>query len=468
VDFSTLRAQLLEGRTGRHRARPARVGAIGFVVLVVMVVAGSYASVTGYLPFVPRGGNLVSAEFDTAFNLNTSTPVRVKGINVGEVDRIESRDGGRSARVVMRIDDRGRELLRADARAAVWSRLVLGGPAYIELTPGRSEQPLGEESIPLNRTSTQVGIDEVLGALTPNARNGLKKTLAGVRTTFSDPTTAGAAIDKLAPDLKPLAPAVQGLRGTKDGDLGDVVRGFDEIVTALGREESQLAGLIDGAGTTLAVTAARRADLASLLEVAPSALRRTRVELAGLDRTLQVLQPLARELRPGVRRAAPALTELRPALTRTRTLLRYVRPLVGALDPAVSALRTTASRGTALMNDIQPTITRSKDSLLPFLHSEDPSTKTKKYQLPGPTVAAVDALSAQFDTAGNVAHFNPTFGARAFHDYLPCEVYATDSDPKRRVVCEDLTDFVLSLFGRPPPAKSAQARLAKAIGGKKR
>lgn len=443
--MDTLRERF-EVRPGRHRPNTLRTGAIGLAVIVLAAVCGGYMSVTGYLPFLPRGGNLVRADFDTAFNLNTSTPVRIKGIGVGEVDSIQSRDGGRSARVVMRVDDRAERLLKADARAAVWSRLVLGGNSYIELTPGRSRAKLGDTAIPLSRTSTQVGIDQVIGAFTPGARQGLVQTIAGLRTTFSDPPSVGAAADGLAPGIAPLAPAIRGLRGRRNGDLGDVVQGFDSLAKSVGHDEGQLAGLIDGADATLAVTAARRADLGRTLDLAPAALRTTRTQLAGVNRTLDVLDPLARELRPGARRVAPALTSLRPALTDTRRLLARARPLVAELDPAVRSLRRTARQGVPLMNEIQGTVTRTKDSLLPFLDSEDPSTHLKQYELPGPTVAAVDSLSGLFDKGGHVAHFMPTLGSRALHDYVPCEVYATDPDPTRRLNCQAVGDFVLSIF----------------------
>jgi len=460
-----LRQRLVEGPTGRHRTNLGRVGAFGFIALIAIAVGGSYASVTGYLPFVPRGGNLVAAEFDSAFNLDSSTPVRIKGIGVGKVEEIEARDGGRSARVVMRIDDRGKKLLRSDARAAVWSKLVLGGTNYIELMPGRASEPLGDDAtIPRNRTTTQVGIDEVVNSLTPGARTGLKKTIAGAQTIFSEPRTAGQAIDALDGGLQPLRPAVKALRGRNPGDIGELVTGFDEIVTALDRDEAALSGIIDGAGATLAVTAAHRADLSATLRRAPGALRATRTELAGLNRTLDILEPLARDLRPGARRAGPALLRLRPALTETRRLLGDARPLVAALDPAVSALGRAARRGVPLMDDLQPSLTRANESLLPFLHSKEPKTGVKQHQMVGPTVAAVDSLSGLFDGEGHVAHFNPTVGGRVLHDYAPCDVYATDPDPSRRIACQDFTDFVLSIFTGKPAAPATTKRLVKALG----
>lgn len=463
--METLRERF-EVRPGRHRPNAVRAGAIGLAVIVLAAIFGGYMSVTGYVPFFPRGGNLVTADFDTAFNLNTATPVRIKGIGVGQVDRIQSRDGGRSARVVMRVDDRAKHLLKADARAAVWSRLVLGGNSYIELTPGRSADALGGATIPQSRTSTQVGIDQVVDAFTPGARQGLVQTIAGVRTTFSKPAAVGAAADRLAPGIAPLAPAIRGLRGLRTGDLGDVVQGFDRIATAFARDEGHLAGLVDGADATLAVTAARRADLGRTLDIAPSALRTTRTELAGVSRTLGLLDPLARELRPGARQVGPALTRLRPALAETHALLTRARPLVADLRPAVTSLRRTARRSTPLMNEVQPAVTRTKDSLLPFLESEDPSTHLKQYELPGPTVAAVDSLSGLFDKGGHVAHFMPTVGARALHDYVPCEIYATDPDPARRVNCQDISDFILSIFsGSGQASPAALRRLTALVGG---
>jgi virulence factor Mce-like protein len=453
---------------GEHRPRHVRNGVIGLVVIAVLAIFGAYYSITGYLPLVPRGGNVVHAEFSTAFDLNSDTPVRVKGIDVGRVDGIARGAGGRSAIVTMRVNDTAERMLRSDAGAAVRERLILGGNMYIQLDPGANRAPLDGRTIPLSRTTTQVALDQLLGALRPDARQGLRGTFKGLRAALANGPAIQGTVDQLAPSFRQMAPAMTALRGRHPGDLGRLVGGFDRVLGSLDNAEGSLGSMIDSASTTFAVTAARGADINGTLDRAPTALATTRRELAGLENTLNVLDPLATALRPGARHLETTLQTLEPALTDTRVLLQHARPLVSALDPAIQNLRSASTQGVPLIASLNPSIDRVNKTLMPFLYSRDPQAKLRMYELPGPTVSAVDSLSGLYDQAGaHVAAFEGGLGPRLLHDFTPCSVYLTDPNVKKKLVCENLLQVMYSLLGGPPPPSATLTGLTRILGGAK-
>lgn len=450
---------------GRHRPRHVRTGIIGLGVSGVIVAGGLAYSVSGEIPLVPKGGATVRAEFSSALNVNGDTPVRMAGVDVGRVTGVDSRDGGRAALVTMRVDDDVADELRRDASAASWSRLILGGTNYIELTAGSAGQDLGDETIPLARTQTQTSVFDVLNALTPDSRRGTRQIVKGIDRAFDDTASTRATLEAMDPALSQIGPAIGALEGERDGDLGRVVDGFDRIVKPLARSEQQLGALVDGAAATLAVTAARRAAIGKLLDDAPEDLAVTARELDGLEITLAKLDPVIDDLRPSAPKVGPALVALRPALLETRRLLDRAAPVVDQLRPTVTSLRGASRQGTPFLRDSRPSITRLESSILPSLHSTSDESGKRQFELIGPVVAAVDGLSSFFDQYGSLAGFGGGVSSRLLHDFLPCQNMQFNPEyASAPVICQDLLDFADGFLPGSatnptvPPPSSARAR----------
>ncbi len=51
----------------------------GVIFLALFSVVLIFAFLGGTMPFMPKGGDTIKAEFRTAANVSTKTPVRVKG-----------------------------------------------------------------------------------------------------------------------------------------------------------------------------------------------------------------------------------------------------------------------------------------------------------------------------------------------------------------------------------------------------
>ena len=84
-------------RQDRSGASPFKVGAIVLIVLA----AATYLGFTKHVPFTH--GFRVKAVFPSANSIRTNSPVRIAGVNVGTVKKIE-RGPGSTAIVTMAID----------------------------------------------------------------------------------------------------------------------------------------------------------------------------------------------------------------------------------------------------------------------------------------------------------------------------------------------------------------------------
>src|SRR5262245_4003397 len=83
----------------------------------------------------------VRAEFSSICGLEAGHRVRLQGIDAGVVERVVPPvEPGRPVELVLRIDERLRRLVRADAVARIVSEGLVGAKV-VELTPGRPDAP---------------------------------------------------------------------------------------------------------------------------------------------------------------------------------------------------------------------------------------------------------------------------------------------------------------------------------------
>ncbi|WP_354700606.1 hypothetical protein DSM112329_00887 [Paraconexibacter sp. AEG42_29] len=444
---------------GRARDRHTRNG---LIVLLVLGALLYYAYTSGNVPFIPKGGELVTAEFATAANVQAGkTPVRVSGVEVGKVEKVERLDDGRGVRVKMRITDDGVDL-RKDARADIYWRTLLGFAFYIDLDQGSDSAKLGDQTIAMKDTSTQVELDQVLASVTPPSREGIQTLFKEFDKGFNGDTSAGRATDALGPSMAQVAPGLDALRGTKPGDLTDTVRDASQLMGALAKNEVQLGQVIGNADTTLAVTAARSAALDSTLRNGPSALDQTRRTMTRLRTTLEILDPLADKLRPGVRVLDDASRAVRPALRQLNPTLADARPLLADLRPALTRLRSASNSGIPLLKDLDPTLTRLQEKILPALESKDKSDLNMKlYETIGPAVSGVAGSSSLYDSYSYVQHFQAVAGGGQSAGFLPCSLNVAPVG----INCNDLNKVVTGLFAGIPGNRIRNSSLPKVPKG---
>ena len=108
----------------------------GVLVLIAILIL-TYFAYTKELPW-SSPGYTATATFRDATTVRETTPVRIAGVNVGEVTKVEA--DGDNAKVTFTVDSDGLPI-HDDARITIRPRLFLGGNYFLDLRPGSPSAP---------------------------------------------------------------------------------------------------------------------------------------------------------------------------------------------------------------------------------------------------------------------------------------------------------------------------------------
>ena len=157
-----------------------------------MIAVACYVVFGGRLPFSGSTFTL-KAVFTSNTDLHIPSPVRIAGVDVGEVTGVQRIDGSPDAGlVVMRIDRDGLPI-HSDATAQIRTRIFLEGNFYVNLQPGTPEAPIlnSGATLPAANTSGPVQLDRVLSSLDSSARANLQKLVQGFGAALNKPGADG-------------------------------------------------------------------------------------------------------------------------------------------------------------------------------------------------------------------------------------------------------------------------------------
>ena len=227
-------------RRGLKRERtPFQVGAIGIVVLATLI----YLGFSKDIPFVNPPYELKAVVAD-AQNMSKRSPVRIAGVEVGQVTKVEEySDDAELTVVTMEIKDAGLPI-HEDAELKIRPRIFLEGNFFVELDPGSpsaSEFDSGD-TIPAAQTSGTVQLDEVLTSLQSDTRGDLQRLVQGYGDALAgeplpgedrdqEPMTRGeTAAESLNDSLDSAAGALRGIAIVNDAVLGTELHDLSELV----------------------------------------------------------------------------------------------------------------------------------------------------------------------------------------------------------------------------------------------
>ena len=315
----------------------ARVGAaVALIAAVAAIVVIVFGGGSAYV---------VHADFQDASGLVTGDNVLIGPAAVGTVSAINlTRDG--EAQVTMSLHGTGTLHQGTVARIAEDS---LSGIAskYVELEPGSSSAPAIQSggSIGIGHSYAEVNIDELFDSLNGPTRRGLSNLIRGEATSLRGKgKLANRTLEYFAPGLQSASQVTHELARNEPAFDGLVVQGADAMKTLASRS-SQLSSLIANTSTATGAIARQSQALESALSLLPATLTRSRHTFAGLDTTLDALDPLVSAAKPASRHlgrfasqlhavatvATPTVTELdqliaNPAKTGDLTTLAQAAP----------------------------------------------------------------------------------------------------------------------------------------------
>ncbi len=367
----------------RRRRGGASTLTVGLVALVLTVIA-TYLGFTKSIPF--RSHYEVKAAFKSANNLRPASPVRIAGVEVGKVTKVErARKGDNGAIVTMRIQDKGRPL-HEDAHFKIRPRIFLEGNFFVDVTPGTSgEEVADNHTFPVNQTDTPVQIDQVLSALQTDTREDLKTLLreyaAGLRGRGGK--GFNASIKYWKPAYRDTAIVSEAMLGEKEHDLSGYIDRAGIVAGALDRNREQLKALITNFRITAGAFARENQSLEAAIAELPRTLRVAQPALDALNRSFPGLRGFARDVRPGVRSSGPTIDVTLPLLRQLRGLVskRELRGLTADLRPTIPALASFTREGVPLNHQIRESASCQNEVILPWTKD---TLKDDKFPATGP------------------------------------------------------------------------------------
>lgn len=394
------------------RMTNARAGVLSLAVIGIVV----YLVFGGPLPF--SHSYTVDAVVQSANELHGGSPVRVAGVNVGKVTKVEP-GPGTTAIVEMAINDAGRPI-HSDATLKIRPRLFLEGNFYVDLRPGSPSAPELRDggTIPLSQTAIPVQLDQVLSALNRDTRDSLRTLVEqlGGSLAHGGAQAIDASFKPAIPAYRGLAVLAQSARGTQPGDLRGTIADTERIVAALNDRRDQLASLISSFDVTAGALASRSAQLRASLRGLAATVGETAPALADVSASLPELDRFAGRVRPLLRHAPRTLDLAAPLLVQLNALLaqRELPALVSAARPAISTLRSIESPLTELLAKVTPVSQCVRDHATPILKSKVDdgrfTTNLPVYKELLDGLVGLGSASQNFDGDGPWVRYNGTYG----------------------------------------------------------
>lgn len=315
----------------------AKTGVLALILIIVL----SYFAYTKELPWADEGYT-VTATFEDATTVRETNPVRIAGVNVGEVLTVVPTPDGEGAEVTFSVDEDGLPV-HEDARVTIRPRLFLEGNFFLDLRPGSPsapDLPDGGE-LPVTQTATAVQLDQVLTALQAPDRENLARLLNGYGSALADEPSAARDVGQ-DPDVqgesgaqalndsfeyggeagKTSSQVSQAFLGEQAGDLRGLISASSRVFGELASRESELSDLITNFSVTTGAFAAESANLEeTLVQLAPT-VEQAQDQLIDINAAFPPLRAFAVELTPGVRELPETIAAGNPWLKQTNLLLR--------------------------------------------------------------------------------------------------------------------------------------------------
>jgi len=346
-------------RRFQGRLNPVRAGAIALVLVLVATYLAFSKELPWQQPFE------LKAVFQSAANIRLDSPVRIAGVEVGEVSKVEHLEDSDLAVVTMEIEESGLPIHK-DATLKIRPRLFLEGNFFVDMTAGTPDADTVEDGdmIPVTQTAYPVQLDQILTSLQSDSRKDLQDLLAGLGGALTyQPTTiddrgqdpdvkgqsaAGTLNDSLAhagSAFKHGSQVNNAFLGTQPKDLRKLIAGLQKTFAGLGRNEEQLKNFFTNFNRTMVALAAEQSNLGRAVRLLGPTLEKADVYFGNFAAALPPTEAFVHAFIPAVREtpatidsAGPFLTQFTALVSRSELggLLEDLRPMTASFAKVVA------------------------------------------------------------------------------------------------------------------------------------
>jgi virulence factor Mce-like protein len=348
------------------------------LLVVVLIAIACFFAFTQANPFA--NPYELNAMFHDANSIKPRSPVRIAGVEVGKVTKVEPVEAGEdAARVTMEIEDKGLPI-HDDAQLKIRPRIFLEGNFFVDLQPGSPSAPEldSESTVPATQTAAPVQIGEVLNALQSDTREDLKTFLREYSFALSGKGAAGfnESIPFWEPAYRDSAIASEATLGQDpERDLQRVLRGQARTFGALADDEDALQGVVTNLNTTTAALAREDAALSASVPELRDTLEAALPSLASLNDALPSLRAFSRDALPGVRSSDETLAATVPFMRQLSGLMGpgELRGAAAALRSQIPALVDLTEESVPLLEQARALSACTNNVLVPFSEQRVPN-----------------------------------------------------------------------------------------------
>ena len=425
----------------RRRSRISNLAA-GLIAIAVIGIACYYVF-GGSWPFTGKQF-VLKAMFTSQTQLHIPSPVRIAGVDVGQVVSVQRASGSSNAAVVTMDIDKNGLPIHANANAKIRPRLFVEGNFYVDLFPGTPNAPLlsSGDTLPAGQNAGPVQLDRVLAALTTPARTNLQTLLQGFGASLDTRGTAAANATQ-DPSVRGLtggqalneslnysvgafrASAIvnEGLLGQRPHDLSGVVQGNEQVLRGFAQAGNDLSSLVHTFNATMATLASRQQDLSQTISLLPPLLRRTEAADTALDKSFGPTQRFAATFLPSVKQIDPTIGAALPWIAQAKALMSKAElgGLLSDLTPAVQNTASSLNSTKALVSSAEVLARCFDHNLIPTGNEviQDPpsSTGLQVYQELFQSAVGLAGASGNFD--GNGRYLRASAGGGSIQVQTP-------------------------------------------------
>ncbi len=317
----------------------------------LITIAGFALSCFGLLLFVwvafggptplAASGYTLKMPIDQVGQLAEQSQVKVSGVEIGRVSKVELADGGDSkdAIVTMNIEPEFAPV-PADTRAVLRAKTLLG-EAYIELAPGNEADGMLEDgdTLPKAQVAKSVQLDEIFRSFDAKTREAFKQgaidNSIGVKGRGADLNQFLGVLPGTFTELD----AVLRILNEQDADVSKLIRNTGVVFNAISTRQGQLSGLIRNSKTVFTTTAQREQDLQDWFRVFPTFLRESRLTQERLGNFSEFATPVMNKLVPVAEQLSPTLQASAALAPTSERLFRSLKPVIRKAPKAFPSLR---------------------------------------------------------------------------------------------------------------------------------
>jgi ABC-type transporter Mla subunit MlaD len=308
------------------------------VISALVVIAALGAAVV--LMGAKSGGGsskTIKIVFDNAFGLTSGGDLKIGGVKAGSTTGFSVTNSfPPKAIVTAKITQPGFTSFRKDASCRIRPQSLIG-EYYVDCQPGTSQQPLPNNTVPVNQTQSTIPQDLVQDIMRRPYRERLRLIINELGTGLAGrPQDLNAVIHRADPALQQTSRVLK-ILGNQNKVIQNFIVNSDTVMRQLAANKRDVARFIVEAAKTSEITASRRQAFQAQWHKLPAFL-------AGLQPTMAKLGNLADQ-------QTPLLADLQRSAPDLNTFFKRLGPFSQASRPAFKSLGQASLKGRTALND---------------------------------------------------------------------------------------------------------------------